>query len=560
MSKCGCARTGWAALSEPAFQPCKQNALFLGCFLDRGDNLRLERIQPVAVEGAGAAGTPLYRPISLCFPDTLRFHMRPDATGLSGPVYGATRLESEPVCWHCFWKIFVDQIMNVCNNWLFHVRITDGMYLVSFWPLSRVGSNNKSFFPGMSAGVSPTHDEEAKPSLSVLVAISTVSPLAMQIYLPSLAGMMVVFSATAGEIQLTMSAFFIAVAVSQLFWGPLSDQFGRRPVVITGMALFVAGSILCLLASTIEMLIAARVLQAAGGCTGLVLGRAIIRDLHGPRQAASMIGYVTMGMAVMPMIAPAMGGLLDQFYGWQGGFFLMLIFGCGVLIATIYCLPETHRTRTSAGAGQVLRSYAILFREPLYWSYALTASFSALTYFAYLGGAPFIASGLLSLSAAEMGFYFMFVAFGYIAGNYVSGRFAQRAGIYPMILAGTLIGMLSVVIIAGFAHFDALTAPSLFLPMILLGLGNGICLPSALSGAVSVRPELTGAASGLTASLQVAPGAAAGTLVAWLYADSPFAGTPWGMILIMWVGISLSFVAALSIRRHRKAEKYAAAE
>lgn len=412
----------------------------------------------------------------------------------------------------------------------------------------------------MSAGRSQTHGYEAKPSLGVLIAISTISPLAMQIYLPSLAGMMIVFSATAGEIQLTMSAFFIAVAVSQLFWGPLSDQFGRRPVIILGMALFVIGSILCLVAPNLEMLIAARVLQAAGGCTGLVLGRAIVRDLHGPKQAASMIGYVTMGLAVMPTIAPAVGGLLDQFYGWQGGFFLMLVFGVGVLLASIYFLPETHRKRTTVGARQVLRSYRTLFREPLYWSYALTAAFSALTYFAYLGGAPFIAAGLLQLSAAEMGFYFMFVALGYIAGNYLSGRFAERVGMYPMIISGTVIGMISVLVIAAFAKFDALTAPSLFLPMFLLGLGNGVCLPSALSGAVSVRPELTGAASGLTASLQVSTGAVAGSLVAWLYADSIFAGTPWGMIIIMGLGMSLSLVAAFSIRRQEARLKLVPAE
>ncbi|MDN3719060.1 MFS transporter [Roseibium salinum] len=177
-------------------------------------------------------------------------------------------------------------------------------------------------------------------------------------------------------------------------------------MIIVGMALFVIGSLLCLVAPTIEALIAARVIQAAGGCTGVVIGRAIVRDLHGPSQAASMIGFVTMGMAVMPTIAPAMGGVLDQFYGWQGGFVLMLIFGVGVLWASIRHLPETHTERSSVGARQVLRSYMALFSQPLYWSYALTAAFSALAYFAYLGGAPFIAAELLSLSAAEMGFFF----------------------------------------------------------------------------------------------------------------------------------------------------------
>ncbi|WP_299471160.1 multidrug effflux MFS transporter [uncultured Roseibium sp.] len=401
---------------------------------------------------------------------------------------------------------------------------------------------------------------EGVPSIGVLIAISTVSPLAMQIYLPSLAGMMIVFSASAGEIQLSMSAYFIAVAVSQLFWGPLSDQFGRRPVIVVGMVLFVLGSILCLIAPTIEALIAARVLQAAGGCTGMVLGRAIVRDIYGPRQSASMIGYVTMGMAVMPTIAPAVGGLLDQFYGWQGGFFLLLLIGLAVLAASIFLLPETNRHRSRVGPGQVLRSYGILIKERLFWSYALTAAFSALTYFAYLGGAPFIAAQLLSLSAAEMGFYFMFVALGYIVGNYISGRFAARIGLYPMILTGTLISVFSVCLIGGFAYFGIVTAASLFLPMFVLGLGNGVCLPSAISGAVSVRPKLAGAASGLVTSMQVGMGAFAGSLVAWLFAESFLAGSPWSMILIMAIGIVISLFAALSIKRVEGAQELMPAE
>ncbi|QFT32545.1 multidrug effflux MFS transporter [Roseibium porphyridii] len=412
----------------------------------------------------------------------------------------------------------------------------------------------------MKSGQRRATERAARPSLAVLIAVSTVNPLAMQIYLPSLAGMMIVFSATAGEIQLSMSAFFVAVAVSQLIWGPLSDQYGRRPVIIVGMTLFVIGSILCLFAPTIEALVFARILQAAGGCTGMVLGRAIVRDLYGPNQAASMIGFVTMGMAVMPTIGPAIGGLLDEFFGWQGGFVLMLILGIGALWASIYKLPETHTERTKVGPRQVVKSYTDLCREPLFWSYALTAAFSALTYFAYLGGAPYIAAGMLSLSAAEMGFYFMFVALGYIAGNFISGKFAERVGLMPMIMAGTLIGILSVSIIATFTYFNGLSAQILFLPMFLLGLGNGVCLPSALSGAVSVRPELAGSASGLTASLQVGAGAITGSFVTWLYTGSAIAGSPWGMIIVMAIGMLLSLGAALSVRHLSARHSFVPAE
>lgn len=398
------------------------------------------------------------------------------------------------------------------------------------------------------------------PSLGVLIAISTVSPLAMQIYLPSLAGMMIVFSASAGEIQLSMSAYFIAVAVSQLFWGPLSDQFGRRPVIVAGMALFVAGTVWCLFAPTIEWLIAARVLQAAGGSAGMVLARAIVRDLYGPAQAASRIGYVMMGMAVMPTIAPALGGVLDAYYGWQGGFFLLLLIGLGAFLASYLFLPETNLSRRSAGFGRAFRAYGTLMSEPLFWSYALTASFAAMTYFAYLGGAPFIAAQLLALSAAEMGLYFMFVAIGYIAGNFLSGKFSERLGLYPMIISGTLLSAFAVAMMGGFASAGIVTAASLFLPMFVLGLGNGVCLPSTISGAVSVRPELAGAASGLVASMQVGLGAAAGTLVAWLFADSFLAGSAWSMILIMALGAAANLVAALTIKRARASQRFVPAE
>ena len=398
------------------------------------------------------------------------------------------------------------------------------------------------------------------PSLGVLIAISTISPLAMQIYLPSLAGMMLVFSASAGEIQLTMSAYFIAVAVSQLFWGPLSDQFGRRPVIITGMALFVAGTVWCLFAPSIEWLIAARVLQATGGSAGMVLARAIVRDVYGPARAASRIGYVMMGMAVMPTIAPALGGVLDQYYGWQGGFFLLLLIGLGVFVASYLFLPETNPVRSTAGFGKAFRAYRNLMGEPLFWSYALTASFAALTYFAYLGGAPFIAAQLLSLNAAEMGMFFMFVAIGYIAGNFLSGKFSERAGLYPMIICGTVLSMLSVALMGGLAYAGIVTATSIFLPMFLLGLGNGVCLPSTISGAVSVRPEHAGSASGLVASMQVGFGAAAGTLVAWLFADSFLAGSVWSMILIMLLGAFANLAAAFTIKRASAAQRLVPAE
>src|SRR5690606_11417779 len=151
----------------------------------------------------------------------------------------------------------------------------------------------------------------------LLVAVAAVSPLGINIYLPSMPGMAADFGVDFAAIQLTLSLYLLTVAIGQLFIGPLSDRYGRRPVLLAGLAAFVLGSLLCLIAADIGLLLAGRVLQAVGGCAGITLSRAVVRDLYGREQAASMIGYVTMGMAVAPMLAPSIGGALDGVYGWQ---------------------------------------------------------------------------------------------------------------------------------------------------------------------------------------------------------------------------------------------------
>ncbi|MEJ8474135.1 multidrug effflux MFS transporter [Roseibium algae] len=392
------------------------------------------------------------------------------------------------------------------------------------------------------------------PSLAILIVISTVSPVSMNIFLPSLSGMVDAFSTTTAKVQLTMSLYFVAIAIAQIFLGPLSDRYGRRPVILLGMGLYTVGSVMCLLAPTIEALILARLVQAVGGCTGLTLGRAIIRDLHERDKAASMIGYVTMGMAIGPMLAPVLGGFLDGFYGWVGGFYLMVLLGVGVFVAAIFNLHETnHRKAKNGGISGLWRNYASLGSHKLFWAYSLTAMFTSSLFFAYIGGAPFIAAGMLGMSPKEMGLYFMFVAAGYIIGNGISGRVSGRVGVLKMVLVGSVLPALAIVALVflsweGFAHPLAL-----FVPMFFIGLGNGICLPSALSGAVSVQPELAGAASGLSGSLQIGLGALTSALVAWMLSDSMWPNTVWPMVAVMAVCMVAAWVcvgAAMVFERH----------
>ncbi len=400
--------------------------------------------------------------------------------------------------------------------------------------------------PGQSA---PGQSAPGKvPSLAILVAISTLAPVSMNVFLPSLGGMVDAFNTTSSRVQLTMSLYFAAVAIAQIFVGPLSDRYGRRPVVIGGLVIYVIGSGLCLVAESIEALILARLVQAAGGSAGIALARAIVRDLHGREQSASVIGYVTMGMTVGPMVAPVLGGLLDETYGWRGGFYLMFILGVIVLVAAWINLHETNHERAANGGIKGLwRNYKALAGQPLYWTFALTAMFTSAIYFSYLGGAPYIASEKLGMNPATMGLYFTYVAIGYIIGNGISGRFAARIGVLPMILAGSTLPTLAVLMLLAdmWLNLSEAYALALFGPMFLVGLGNGICLPSALSGAVSVRPDLAGAASGLSGSIQIGFGAIASALVAWLLSEEMWMAEIWPMAVVMGVCMLATWVSAL---------------
>jgi DHA1 family bicyclomycin/chloramphenicol resistance-like MFS transporter len=379
--------------------------------------------------------------------------------------------------------------------------------------------------PSAKAVLSPA----AKAPLLVLIAVSAVNPLALNIFVPSMPGMEVAFNTTYARVQLALSFYLAAVAIAQLVLGPLSDRFGRRPVMIGGMMLFVGGTLVCRFAPTIEVLILGRVIQGIGGCTGLVLSRAIVRDVYDRDQSASMIGFVTMGMAVAPAIGPAIGGFLDELYGWTASFDLVLAFGTVVTLLAWLRLKETNiERRASGGIAGLAGSIVTLMRIPAFRVFAFTCMFSSSIFFTYVGGAPYVAQKLMGVGTQETGFWFMLIACGYIIGNFCSGRYAGRIGVMRMILIGNLgavaaCGAMVALFAAGVMHPVAIFGPAFF-----LGIANGIALPSTLSSGVSVRPDLAGAASGLIGSMQVGGGALATVLVGALLKD-----TPWPLVLIM---------------------------
>ena len=380
-------------------------------------------------------------------------------------------------------------------------------------------------------------DRSTPPHILTLVLATATGALAMNVFLPSLPGIADHFGADYGVVQLTVSLYLVATAILQLGIGPASDHFGRRPVMLACLAIFVLGSVATLVAPTIEFLLGARVFQAfAAG--GMVLSRAIVRDTVSTAEAASRIGYITMGMAVVPMIGPAIGGLLDEMYGWQAAFLLTLGFGLVVVAITFFDLGETNTTPSTSMTAQV-KTYPELLRSKLFWGYTLTAGFTSGTFFAFLGGGPYVATTIFNLSPSQYGLHFGLLSLGYIVGNFMSGRFSRQVGINRMMLAGNSFAI-AAVIGALLVLASGVTHPlGFFGPVAFIGLGNGMTLPNANAGIVSVRPHLAGSASGLGGSLQIGCGALLSMLAgAWL---SPQTGA-WP---VLWVMLGSSIAAVL---------------
>lgn len=347
-----------------------------------------------------------------------------------------------------------------------------------------------------------------RPPVLALVAVSALSPFAINAVVPSMPAIEHAFNTDYARVQLILSMFLAAVAVSQIVIGPLSDRFGRRPVLLAGFALFVVSCVASPYAPSIEALVAIRVVQGATGCVGIVLGRAIVRDLFERRQAASMLGYVTMGLAVAPMVAPSIGGLLQERFDWTAIFWFMAGFGAACLVVTWTHVPETNFHRTShLSFGSMFRDFRVLVGDLDFLLFTAASSLSTGVFFAFLGGAPYVSERMLHLSPGVYGLWFAVAPIGYAVGNFISGRFTERFGVARMVLGGSLVGLVAAAL-PGLLFLSGLASPaSLFMPMMLLGLANGLTLPSAISGAISVRPEIAGAASGLSGSAQIGTGA-----------------------------------------------------
>lgn len=395
-------------------------------------------------------------------------------------------------------------------------------------------------------GAEATRPRRTPPHILTLVLLSGLGALSMNVFLPSLPGMARDFGVDYAVMQLSVTVYLAGSALVQMIAGPLSDRYGRRPVMLVGLATFLLATAGTLLAPSAGWFLAFRTLQAAVG-TGMVLSRAIVRDMVEGDAAASRIGYVTMGMSVIPMMAPILGGLLDEAFGWRANFAMLLAAGAAALALAWVDLGETARGGLSMRAQ--MRGYPQLARSGVFWGYALAATFASGAFFAYLGGAPFVGETVFHLRPAEVGYWFAAPSIGFLLGNFISGRFAARVGIDRMILLGAWVTALALGAALAVTMAGALVPAVFFGAIALMGLGNGMVLPSATAGMMGVRPELAGTASGLGGAMAVAGGAGLAALAGRFLV--PGAGaTP--LLCIMALSAAASLGAIMVVRRLRR--------
>lgn len=385
----------------------------------------------------------------------------------------------------------------------------------------------------------------APDSLIVAVLLTMVvalGPVSTDLYLPSLPAIREALGSDEPSVQLTLSGFLAAFALCQLVHGPLSDRYGRRPVLLGGLALYLAASVLCMLAPSIGWLIAGRFLQALGACVGPVVGRAVVRDVYGRERAAKVLAYMGAAMALAPAIGPVLGGLLQQWLGWQANFALMALFGLAAVVATGLLLGETnrHRNPEAMRPRRLVGNYRALVRDRTYLGYVamLTAGYAGL--FAFISGSSFVFIDYHRLSETAFGFCFAAAVLGYMAGTLLSGRLSGRFRLERLATVGAVLTAVAGAAGAVLGLFGVDTIAAILVPMAVYMAGIGFVMPNATAGAIGPFPTMAGAAAALAGFCTFGFAAVWGNLAARINDGTP---------LVMTSAIGLAGLATLAAER-----------
>ena len=382
---------------------------------------------------------------------------------------------------------------------------------------------------------------------AVLTLLVSFGPLSTDLYLPALPTIAGVFGATTGAAQLTLSVFMLGFAVGMLAYGPLSDRFGRRPLILGGIGLFIIASIGCALANSLEMLIAMRFLQAIGACCGPVLGRATVRDIYAPEEAARVLAYMALAMGVAPAVGPIVGGVLTEWLGWRSTFVTLTLFGAVVGAAVLLVLGETntHKDPTATRLGRLAGNYRRLARHRVYLGYVIVQGCGYAGIFAFISASSFILIDGVGLTPLVFGLSFTTVVLGFMLGTLISGRTVGRLGLDRLIQIGTSVSLVMAVLALALALIWPPSTPAVVGPMAVFMVGIGLTLPNSTAGALGPFPEIAGTASALMGFVQMALSALVGVLVGHFTNGS---GVALGVALVAMAG-STAAAHGLLVRR-----------
>ncbi len=356
----------------------------------------------------------------------------------------------------------------------------------------------------------------------VITGLIALAPMSTDIAIPALPAIGRAFEATPGEVGMIVSLFALGVGVMQLVYGPLSDRWGRRPVLMAALTLYVAATVGIVLATSIEMLIGLRLLQAAGACAGTVLGRAIVRDMFDRDRGGRVLGYVMTAMTLVPGVGPIVGGELLVAFGWRAVFGLILAIGLVISVAAWRLLPETlaEDRRQADRAGAILGHFGAMLRHRAYLGFTLAVCGSFVGLFGYIAGAGYAYVEALGVAETGVGWLILLAVAGYMAGGFSGSRLQKRAGLERIVLAGLLVNVaggtaMIACLVAGWHTVWAVAVPAC-----LVFAGCGATLPQATAGALAPFSHVAGTAASLVGVLQMLTGAATAALIGWTYDGS----------------------------------------
>ena len=380
---------------------------------------------------------------------------------------------------------------------------------------------------------------KSNPHLITLIVITAASIVSLNMFLPSLANMATEFDVSYRVMNISVAGYLAVTAFLQIIIGPLSDRYGRRIILLFSVIIFCFSTIGCIYSSNIWWFLFFRILQGAM-ISGTALSRAIVRDMMDSKDAVKILSIIAMAMAIVPMIAPLIGGFLDELYGWRTNFWVYLIMGVSLLVLIWLDLGETN-TQKSDTFHKQFSTYTKLFKSGKFWGYSICMSSSVACFYGFLSGAPLVATKVLNLPPTELGLLIGTTSLGFFIGSFFSTKFSKYLGLTQMILFGRVLAVFGISLGLILVLKGYISTFTIFGSMVFIGLGNGFSLPSSHVGIMNVRSDLAGSASGLSGAMAVAFGAIVATLMGVMLTEENGA---YSFLFILLITKLISLIAA----------------